>query len=269
MSTIESTLAEYVPERLDWDGVFEIVECRRALSPSGVDGMDYALNPYGGCAHGCVYCYAPLHTHSDPSTWRVVRVRRNIVERLRRELPGTEGTIGIGTVTDPYQYAEGRFLLTRGCLEAIRRAGRRTRIITKSDLVVRDIDILADMDAEVGITITTVDDRISKITEPGAPLPGKRLEALSELMGSGIRALPLISPVMSTLEGSEQDLADALGSIGVKEAAISPLSLRSVDSDRLARMRIRPSREAESVLSQSLESAGIRIIEYRGIHRFA
>ena len=90
-----------------WDGVYRVAECRRALSPSGLPGIDHALNPYGGCEHGCIYCYAPEVTHADWDGWRVVRVRSNIAARLAAELPGLTGTVGIGTVTDPYHKVLG------------------------------------------------------------------------------------------------------------------------------------------------------------------
>ena len=224
--------------------MFETVECRRALSPSGLPGIAYALNPYGGCEHGCVYCYAPGVTHSDPSSWRVVRVRRNIPDRLVRELPGVEGTIGLGTVTDPYQYAERRFRLSRMCLEVLRDRGRRVHIRTKSDLVVRDIGVLQDMDCVVGVTVTGLDPRVSKMTEPGAPLPEARLRALSELVAAGVEAYALVAPVMSTLEGRERELLEAVASTGASTVFHDPLNLTHADVSRLERMGIGPSPRA-------------------------
>lgn len=231
-----------------------IVECSRALSPSGLPHIDYALNPYGGCEHGCIYCYAPGTTHTDPSQWRVVRVKRNIPERLARELPAVEGTIGIGTVTDPYQYAERKFRLTQMCLEVLSARGRRVHIHTKSDLVLRDLDLLSGMDVRIGITITNIDDRVSKMTEPGAPLPGQRLRALEGLVDAGIDAYALVAPVMSTLDGREAELLEAIASTGARQVFHDPLNLRGVDTARLDRMGIGPSPGARARL-QSLGSA--------------
>lgn len=129
-----------------WDGVFEMTGCRRALSPSKLPGMDYALNPYGGCEHGCVYCYAPEVTHQPWDRWRVVRVKWDIADRLRKEVRGLGGTVGIGTVTDPYQGAEARFHLTRDCLTVLRSAGMGVHIHTKSPLLLRDIDMILSME---------------------------------------------------------------------------------------------------------------------------
>ncbi len=235
------------------------MECTRALSPSGLPGLDYALNPYGGCSHGCVYCYAPRVTHSDPSQWRVVRVKRNIPERLVRELPWVEGIIGLGTVTDPYQYAERRFRLTQICLEILRNRGRRVHVHTKSDLVLRDADLLREMRATVCITMTTVDDRVSKITEPGAPLPSARLDALRELLETGVEAYVLVAPVMSTLEGGERDLMEAVTAAGVRTVYHDPLNLRNTDLARLTRMGIRASPAARTKLVRVGRELGLRM----------
>ena len=253
----DTTLSDFTGEALEWEGPFRIVECTRALAPSGLPEMDYALNPYGGCEHGCIYCYAPGHTHSDLDTWRVVRVKRNIVERLSRELPYVDGTIGIGTVTDPYQAAEGRFRLTRGCLEVLSEKCRKIHIHTKSDLILRDADILSGMDCIVGITVTSTDDRISKITEPGAPLPSNRLRAIESLIDSGIRTYALVAPVMSSLEGREADLVDALKATGVEYVMHDPLNMTLVYPDRMARMGIGASSKADLELSRLLRMNGM------------
>ena len=239
---------EFLGDKPDWNGEFRVVDIKKALSPSGYPQIDYALNPYGGCEHGCIYCYATGYTHSEPDTWRVVRVRRNIAERLAKELPNVSGTIGIGTSTDPYQYAEKRFMLTRSCLEVLRNRGFRYKIHTKSDLVVRDIDILSDMEGTVSMTITTLDDRISRMTEPGAPLPSARIDAVTKLVDAGIDTVALIAPVMSTLNGHEEEMIRALKGTGIKIATCDPLSLRYVDSTRLDRMGIHPSPESSSSL---------------------
>lgn len=219
--------------------------------------MDYALNPYGGCEHGCIYCYAPMHTHTDPAVWRVVRVKRNIVDRLSRELPYVEGIIGIGTVTDPYQGAERRFMLTRRCLEILSRDERSIHIITKSDLVLRDLDLLKDMDCVVGVTVTNVDERASKITEPGAPLPPRRIEALRRLIDSGINAYALVAPVLSTLSGHEQELVDRLKEAGVRTILHDPLNMKLIDPSRMNRMRIGASPSSEAKLSRICRAQGI------------
>ena len=239
--------------------MYEMVECTRALSPSGLPGLDYALNPYTGCEHGCIYCYAPGVTHTDLGSWRVVRVKRNIPERLARELPSVEGVIGLGTVTDPYQYAERKFRLTQMCLEVLRARGRRVHIHTKSDLILRDIDILGDMDSRVGVTITNIDDRVSKMTEPGAPLPGARLSALKGLVDAGIDCYALIAPVMSSLDGRERELLEAICDTGVRSVFHDPLNLRNVDPTRLERMGIGQSSVARRRIGEIGRELGLDV----------
>lgn len=242
-----------------WDGVYRVAECRRALSPSGLPGIDHALNPYGGCEHGCIYCYAPEVTHADWDGWRVVRVRSNIAARLAAELPGLTGTVGIGTVTDPYQGAEARFRLTRSCLEVLLARGMRVHVHTKSDLILRDIGLLSAMDSEVGVTLTGIDERFSKITEPGAPLPARRLDALERLTAAGIDAYALIGPVLDHLEGRERGFADAVAATGVRRVVIDRLNIRPLLGARLAKKGISGSAAAEKELRRSLIDAGIRV----------
>ncbi len=264
MTTIDTNLDDFNGPVGDWDGVYEIIECKKALSPSGLPDIDYALNPYSGCEHGCIYCYGPNTTHSELSTWRVVRVRRNIPDRLLRELPAVDGTIGIGTVTDPYQYAEKRFRLTRFCLEVLRSKNRRIHLHTKSDLVTRDIDLLQEISGVTGVTITTLDDRVSKMTEPGAPLPSKRLHALSELAAAGVNVYALVAPVMSTLEGKERELVEAVHEAGVRTIYYNSLHLHYIDPTRILRMGITQSTPAEQELKRWGHELGVDVIDVFG-----
>jgi len=235
------------------------VEAKRALSPSGLPGIDYALNPYGGCEHGCVYCYAPEVLHSDWRDWRVVKVRSNIPLRLSKELSGLDGTIGIGTVTDPYQYAEKRFKLTQKCLIILKDKDFRIHLHTKSDLVLRDIGLLASMRGEVGITITSIEERYSKITEPGAPMPARRLEALMQLTAAGIDTYALIGPVLNHLEGKEESFVDAVASTGVKRVYIDALNSRPLLTERLNRMNIRGSETSKEKIRALATGSGLSV----------
>ncbi|MDR2846602.1 MAG: radical SAM protein [Candidatus Methanoplasma sp.] len=245
--------------REEWDGYYQVVECKRALSPSGLPEIDYALNPYGGCEHGCVYCYAPEVLHTEWKDWRVVKVRTNIADRLAKELVGLSGTIGIGTVTDPYQYAEKRFLLTHRCLEVLKARDFRIHVHTKSDLILRDLELIASMRGEVGITITTADERYSKMTEPGAPFPAKRLDALKKLTEAGIDTYALVGPVLNHLEGHEKELVDAIAATGTKRMSIDSLNSRPQLADRLFRMNICGSNRAKELVRSYAISAGIDV----------
>jgi len=221
-----------------WDGRYVVTECKRALSPSGSPGADYSLNPYGGCEHGCLYCYAQELTHIPWEDWRVVKVKSNIVNRLDKELPNADGVICIGTVTDPYQKAESRFELTRQCLTRLCANKRRIHIDTKSDLILRDLDLLKNADGDFSLTITTLDDRISKMTEPGAPLPEKRLDAMREMVSEGLRTYALIGPVTNALEGKEAELVEAVASTGVKRIYLDKFRERPLLKQRMTRIGI-------------------------------
>lgn len=234
---IISHLYDFVNREL-WDGPYRVVECKKALSPSKLPDIDYALNPYGGCAHGCIYCYAPEVTHSPWNEWRVVRVKGNIPERLGKELSFVKGTIGIGTSTDPYQYAESRFRLTEQCLGILKDNGMKVHIHTKSDLITRDTDLIAGMSSIVGITVTNTDDTVSKITEPGAPLPARRFSALKTLTDAGIETYALVGPVLNKIEGRESELVKCIVSTGTGTVYLDRLNMRPLLSERLGKMQI-------------------------------
>ncbi|MCJ2532768.1 MAG: hypothetical protein LN411_02460, partial [Candidatus Thermoplasmatota archaeon] len=138
----------------------------------------------------------------------VVEVKVNIVQRLRRELSRKcEGVYGVGTVTDPYQPLEARHELTRGCLSILKRSGARTSILTKSNLVLRDMDILSEWpDVEVGLSVGTVDEIASSVIEPGAPPPESRFETLRKLVDSGISVYLMAAPIIPTISDAEPSL---------------------------------------------------------------
>ncbi len=253
------TLLDDLPDKGDWDGDCMLTNCRRALSPSAASpSIQYALHPYGGCAHGCGYCYAPGVTHSDLSTWRVVRVKTNIAQRLSRELPAVEGsTIAIGTVTDPYQYAERRFMLTRSCLEVMKPGKNGIVVLTKSDLVTRDIELFQRLYASVYVTFTSLDEKFSKRMEPGAPLPEKRLEAMKELRSEGVDVVANVSPVSTLLECHEADLVEAIASTGVRKVMMDNLDLRHIDGAAMERRGMAPSRKAMDALKKECSRFGL------------
>jgi DNA repair photolyase len=248
-------------DRSKWDGPYRVVGCKKALSPSKLPGIDYALNPYGGCAHGCVYCYAPEVTHSDWDDWRVVKVKSNIVERLEKEIGYISGTVGVGTTTDPYQYAESRFMLTQQCLCILKAKGVGVHIHTKSDLILRDADLIASMRSVVGVTVTGIDDRISKMTEPGAPLPKKRLEAIRGLVDAGVEVYALVEPVLGHLEGHEREFVDAVADTGVRTMYIDGLNGRPLLSERMARMHMCGSFAALETIRAIASDCGMNVFD--------
>lgn len=221
--------------------------------------MDYALNPYSGCSHGCVYCYAPEVTHAEWNGWRIPKAKMNIARRLSLELPNIKGVIGIGTVTDPYQPVESELELTLQCLKVLKERSFRIHMHTKSDLILRDIGLLSEMDCIIGITVTGIEERESKMTEPGAPMPPRRLEAIRKLVDAGIEVYALVGPVLSHLEGREDVFVDAVADTGVKLIYMDSLNSRPLLSERLARMRFSGSPSAERRIKESAEAAGLEV----------
>jgi DNA repair photolyase len=182
--------------------------CKVALNR--VKGMmfKWSLNPYMGCVHQCTFCYVRAFELRadrpyDDRYGRSIRVKTNVAEVLRRELakPTWEReTVAIGAATDPYQPAEGRYRLTRACLEALRDAANPFSIITRGPLVIRDVDVLAEAarraDVSVTFSIPTLDDEIWRRTEPGTAHPRQRLRALKALVDAGIRASVGMAPIL-------------------------------------------------------------------------
>ena len=189
-----------------------LVECKLAASPSRLPGLDWAVNPYRGCGHGCAYCYAQDVTRFElERPWgEVVEIKTNIAHRLRVELGRrVRGVYGIGTVTDPYQPVERRHELTRACLSVLRGAGAEASILTKSDLVLRDADILRGWPkTEVGFSISTLDESVASLVEPRAPAPERRLAALRALSREGVRTYLMLAPVIAGLSDSEDGLRE-------------------------------------------------------------
>jgi DNA repair photolyase len=193
------------------------VEVKSALN--AVKGMpfDWSLNPFLGCAHACFYCFSRAY-HARYREKNVgsdfdsnVEVRVNIADVLRREIRRhREGSLAIGTATDPYQPIEGKYQLTRRCLEALVDYPMPTSIVTKGPLVVRDIDVLKRLDEKTDLTVyfsvPCVDEEIVKKTDPGTAPPRQRLRALRMLRDAGIDAAVLCMPVLPGISDSEESL---------------------------------------------------------------
>ncbi len=196
--------------------------CRSALNR--VQGMPFkwSLNPYMGCAHRCTFCYVRgferrAERASGEAYGRSVRVKVNVAEVLRRELSRRSWkreVVAIGAATDPYQPAEGRYRLTRGCLEAFAEARSPFSLITRGPMIIRDLDVLrrAATSAAVDVTfsIPTLDAEIWRRTEPGTPPPRQRLRALRRLVDAGIDAGVGIAPVLPGLSDRPEFLADVV-----------------------------------------------------------
>jgi DNA repair photolyase len=180
------------------------IQAKSILSKSQVS--DYALNPYVGCSHNCVYCYAKFmkrFTGHEERWGEFVDVKINAPELLAREVKKKRiGKVWISGVCDPYQQLEAKHELTRRCLAILAEHGWPVTIQTKSPLVLRDIELLKRAaDAEVGFTITTADEKIRRIFEPGAPPISRRIEALATLQAAGIRTFAMVAPILPNAEG--------------------------------------------------------------------
>lgn len=182
------------------------IEAKGILTKSRIPGVDYSLNPYVGCFFGCRYCYASFMrrftNHQEP--WgEFVDVKVNAPELLEKQLRQAKpGHIVMSLVTDPYQPIEKKYQLTRRCLEVFvelqaYREGFSLSILTRSALVLRDIDLLKQLkDLEVGMSVTTDNDAIRKIFEPRAHAIPSRIEALRRLKAAGIKTYAFIGPML-------------------------------------------------------------------------
>ena len=196
--------------------------CRSALNR--VKGMPFgwSLNPYMGCVHRCTFCYVRAFEARADRPWddrygASIRVKTNVAQVLRRELARASWDrepVAIGAATDPYQPAEGRYRLTRACLEALAEAANPFSIITRGPLIVRDLDVLvaAARATEVSVTfsVPTLDDAIWRSTEPGTAPPRQRLRALARLVEAGIRASVGMAPILPGLSDRPELLADVV-----------------------------------------------------------
>lgn len=204
------------------------IKAKTALSPSHLPGLDYALNPYRGCAHACVYCYAPSVIHRDRGKWgELVEVKINLPRILSKELRlKKKGVVGFGTVTDPYQPVEKKYELTRRCLELLLMHDFPVCIQTKSSLVLRDIDLLKKFsNIEVGFTLTTLDDSARKIMEPRATSVNERLRSLSLLHDSGIKTWVFLGPLLPYISDVDA-LVDAVSAVKPEYVLVDRLRLK-------------------------------------------
>jgi DNA repair photolyase len=196
--------------------------CSTALNRVKGMGFRWSLNPYMGCAHRCAFCYVRgferrADRPSDDRYGTSVRVKTNVVEVLRRELARRgwrRETVAIGAATDPYQPAEGRYRLTRACIEALGSARTPLDLITRGPLIVRDVDVLSAAsrraEVRVSISIATLDESLSSRLEPGVAPPRQRLRAIRTLTDAGIAAGVALAPVLPGLTDTPADLAAVL-----------------------------------------------------------
>lgn len=201
-------------------------------------GFDRSINPYRGCEHGCIYCFArPTHAFLGLSPGldfeTKLFAKTNAAEALKRELAEPDysvRTIAIGTNTDPYQPIERRYRIMRRILEVLDATNHPVGIVTKSSLVLRDLDILTSMAkrglVRVALSVTTLDRRLARAMEPRASTPDKRIETLEKLVKAGIPTSVMVAPVIPGLTDMEMErILERVAVIGVKQAGYILLRL--------------------------------------------
>ena len=239
----------YEPSDDGWESLAELealttevqeVPARRILARNDSPdiGFDRSINPYRGCEHGCIYCFArPTHAFLGLSPGldfeTKLFAKTNAAQALERELaePGYEvSTIAIGTNTDPYQPIERRYRIMRGILEVLSATNHPVGIVTKSALVLRDLDILTSMAkrdlVKVAVSVTTLNRRLAHAMEPRASTPDKRIETLQRLVGYGVPASVMVAPVIPGLTDMEMErILERASSVGIKNAGYVLLRL--------------------------------------------
>ena len=187
------------------DPVVREVVCKTILNRGGLG--DYTLNCYTGCTHACVYCYARFmqrfHPHDEP--WGAfVDVKVNAVEVLKRQLRrATPGTVFISSACDGWQPLEAEWRLTRRCCELLLERGFQLHVLTKSMLVLRDLDIFAGHPVQVGVTLTTLDERLQDLWEPGAARIAERFRVVEAARQAGLQTSVMFGPLLPFLSDSQ------------------------------------------------------------------
>jgi DNA repair photolyase len=206
------------------------IDCKTALSPSRLPGLDYSLNPYRGCEHNCAYCYVPNVLKISRENWgKFVDVKVNIPAVLSKELKKKKpGVVAISTVTDPYQPVEEKYELTRYCLEQLLMHDFPICIQTKSNLIVRDVDIISKFsDAEVMVSIATLNDVERKLLEPNSSSIDERLDVIRKCSGEGIRTNVFFGPIYPTVKnGDLTEILNVFMECGVSEIMIDGFNLK-------------------------------------------
>jgi len=196
--------------------------CKSALNR--VTGMPFSwsLNPYMGCAHRCTFCYVRAFELRadrpfDDRYGRAIRVKTNVAEVLRNELSHPRWKrepVAIGAATDPYQPAEGRYRLTRGCLVELSHARNPFSLITRGPMILRDLDVLQEAagraDVSINFSIPTLDENVWRTTEPGTAPPRQRLRALKRLVDAGLKVGVGMAPILPGISDRPEQLAEVV-----------------------------------------------------------
>jgi len=190
--------------------------CKSILNTSSLGG--YSLNCYTGCAHACAYCYARFmqRFHPHPEAWgQFVDVKANALEVLQRQLRRCRpGEVFVSSACDGWQPLEAERELTRQCCRLLLEHGFTVSALTKSALILRDLDVLAEGDARVGVTLTALDERLRELWEPGAGTVRERLRVLAEAHEAGLPTRVMCGPLLPFLSDSQQAIETMFAELG-------------------------------------------------------
>lgn len=234
-------------------------QSKSVITPSKLPGSDYVVNPYSGCAFGCVYCYAEFTrkftNHIDDEWGKYVDIKINTPELFKKEFQklsnkiikqnvfktGNRPVIFFGSVTDPYQGVEAKYVLTKKCLEIIAESNIKNSVdislLTKSPLVTRDIEIFKKIpNLEIGMTISSTDDNISKLFECYAPPSSLRIQALKKLNDEGLNTYAFVGPLLPHFVANEDSLRKLFKAIkdsGTRRVWVEHINLTGPKMSRL------------------------------------
>jgi len=214
--------------------IIKEVECKKAISKSGIYGIDYSINPYLGCLHGCKYCFARYMKKfsSCSADWgEFVEVKINLIELIKKEIMKIKkGSILISSVTDPYQETEKKYMLTRKILETFSDFNKfHINILTKSSLVERDFDIIKKIkNITLGLTIVTLDEEIRKVFEPNASPIKERIDILKKAKEFGIETYAMVAPILPFItEKSLNEMLNFFKKINIDFILIDKLNIKA------------------------------------------
>lgn len=244
----------------------EIIQAKTILSRTKVPSADFVINPYTGCQFGCLYCFATFMGRfvgeSNDNWGKYVYVKTNAVELMKKAIrrlmkKSPHPRVVLSTVTDPYQGVESKYKLTRGILETFVKHDYQGRVglLTKSPLALRDVDVIKELNhAEVGITITTSDDNLSRSLEVRAPAASARLRALKDLNDAGIETYVFIGPLLPHMK-DKPELLDKLfadiAAAGTRNVKVEYLNLPMYVRNRFNQVLKNEKQEIQEIYSES------------------
>lgn len=241
------------------------VEAKSIIVPSKLLDQDYVINPYTGCQFECLYCYATFmgrYVNESRNDWgNYVYVKLNAVEVVRKQLgkwgkERRQSSILLSSVTDPYQGVERKYKIVRGILEVFIEAEYpgQINLLTKSPLIERDLDLLKQLNMDVGLTITTTDDKLSRFLEVKAPSASRRLDTLAKLVQEGIRTYAFIGPLLPHFRYQPELLDDLFKSIaetGTQDIYIEHINLPGYIKQQMSKVLNGTSEEIRAIYEEA------------------